>query len=333
MKIQTRLQNIKNYKIYLQVEEALHEFLQKKGYFRVNLPVLSPALIPESYLDVFATEFHFLNNKEKFYLIPAPELFLKRLLVAGLGNCYSLSKCFRNSELPSSLHSPEFTMLEFYRLGANYMDVSDELLELLRFIAQKLDRRDEIIYQGKKISFTKWEKLSVTEAFKKFSQISQNEIFDAKIFLKKAKTKGYRVDGFSYQDIFSQIITQEIEPHLGKNGYATLLYDYPSQMSALAKLKPDGKIAERVEFYIDGIEIGGCCTELTDCKEQESRYEREIEAKKKLGQTVHTIDKGLISELKYGLADCTGSGVGFDRLAMIFANVKSIKELQLINIL
>ncbi len=325
MEIKTTTKNLDNYKIYLQVEKAVNEFLEKNNYLKVDLPVLSPALIPESYLEVFETQFRYLDKKEKLYLTPSPELFLKRLLAAGVGNCYYLGKSFRNSEPTSSLHSFEFTMLEFYKMGAGYMEIADVVLEMLNHINRNIK------YQGKIISLEKWEKTSVTEAFEKYSNISKKELFDHKLFLKRAEEKGYQIVktpnlGVStYKDLWSQIYSQEIEPNLGKNGYPTLIYDYPKEFTALAKLNPDGKTTQRFEFYINGIELGDCYTELTDWREQELRFKKE-------GEVIHPIDKGYIEALKYGLQDCSGIAIGLERLAMIFANVDSIEKLKLINI-
>src|SRR5690348_5426510 len=114
MNIKTHIHNLENYKKLLQIEKITHHYLEKKGYLPIDLPVLSPALIPESYLEVFETEFQYFDKKEKLYLTPSPELFLKRLLAYGVGNCYYLGKSFRNSEPDSSRHSFEFTMLKFY---------------------------------------------------------------------------------------------------------------------------------------------------------------------------------------------------------------------------
>lgn len=319
MKIQTTVENLKNYKIYLQVEKAVNEFLEKNNYLKVELPVLSPALIPESYIKIFETEFKFLDKKEKLYLTPSPELFLKRLLTYGVGDCYYLGKSFRNADPPASLHSYEFVMLEFYKMGADYMEIADVALKLLQSI------KKEIIYQGKKISFEKWEKITVSQAFQKYSDISEKELFNHKLFIKKAKQKKYRVDGFTYEDLWSQVYSQEIELNLGKNGYPTLIYDYPKEFAALAKLNQDGKTTQRFEFYINGIELGDCYTELTDWKEQQIRFSKE-------DKVIHPIDKGYIQALKYGLGDCSGIAIGLERLAMIFANVTSIDQLKLINI-
>jgi elongation factor P--beta-lysine ligase len=319
MKIKTTIKNLDNYKIYLQIEKAVNEFLQKNNYLKVELPVLSPALIPESYLEVFETEFKFLNKKEKLYLTPSPELFLKRLLAYGVGDCYYLGKSFRNADPPATLHDYEFVMLEFYKMGANYMDIAEVVLQLLRSI------KKEIIYQGKKISFEKWEKITVQKAFEKYAGISEKELFDHELFVKKANKKNYRTENFDYADLWSQIYSQEIEPHLGTNGFPTLIYDYPKEFAALAKLNPDGRTTQRFEFYIDGIELGDCYTELTDWKEQEKRFNNEK-------KVIHPIDKGYIEALKYGLNDCSGIAIGLERLALIFANLTSIEQLKLINI-
>ena len=325
MKIQTNINNLKNYRIYLQVEKAVNEFLEKNNYLKVDLPVLSPALIPESYLEVFETKFKYFKKKKKLYLTPSPELFLKRLLVAGIGNCYYLGKAFRNSEPNSSWHSPEFTILEFYKIGVNYLQLADEVLKLLQWIA--------LATNNKTISFEKWEKYSVIQAFAKFAQISQKELFNPKEFIKKAKSKGYKIKNATYEDLFSQILAAEIEPNLGKNGYPTLLYDYPCQLASLAKLSHDKKTAERCEFYINGLEIGGFCTELNDVKEQQKRFIDQSLIRKNNHLIDHAIDKGFVEVLQYGLPDCAGAGIGFERLVMIFSDETSIEDLKLITII
>lgn len=335
MKIKINVENLENYKIYLQLQKAVEEFLEKKGYLKVDLPVLSPALIPESYLEVFETEFKYFNNKEKLYLTPSPELFLKRLLAYGIGDCYYLGKSFRNSDLPSKLHSFEFNMLEIYKVGVSYLGLADEVLEMLKYInnkMQKLKIKNQNEKVKLKINFNKWEKIKVSQAFEKFAGIKEKDLFDHQAFINQAKEKGYRIDGFSYEDLWSQIYVQEVEPNLGKNGYPTLIYDYPKEFAALAKLNSDGKTAQRFEFYINGVELGDCYTELTDWKEQEKRFLNEDKQRKKLKKISHPIDKGFIEALKYGLVPCSGIAIGFDRLALIFAGVAKIDELKLINI-
>ncbi len=332
MKIQTDIKNLHNYKTYLKIEEAVHAFLQSKGYLRIDLPVLTPALIPESYLEVFATEFRYLQVRERLYLTPSPELFLKRLLAYGAGNCYSLGKAFRNSEPNSDFHLPEFTMLEYYKTGASYMDIADELLLMLQHISKTLNKTNKITYKKAQLSLEKWEKITVAQAFATYAKINERELFDHELFFKAAQKKGYAVDNFNYDDVWSQIYTQEVEPHLGMNGYPTLIYDYPKEFAALAKLNTDGRTAQRFEFYMAGVELGDCYTELTDWKEQEVRFREEQVERKKAGKIDHPIDKGFIEALQYGLNPCAGIAVGFERLAMVMANVDSIHSLKLIEI-
>ncbi|MBI3620482.1 hypothetical protein HY214_05080 [Candidatus Roizmanbacteria bacterium] len=330
MDIYTRTESLDVYKKYISIEEAIHEYLQRYGYLKIDLPVLSPALIPESYLEVFATRFTYLKNEEKLYLTPSPELFLKRLLVAGIGSCYFLGKAFRNAEPNSPLHSPEFTMLEFYKTGADYRDIAAEVLGLLQAITQKLYGRLSISYKGQVISLKKWETLTVAQAFKKYA--GTNNIFDQSELFKTAKKKGYQTDGFSYEEIFSQMYVQEVERHLGMHGYPTLIKDYPKEMAALAKLNPDQKTAQRFEFYIGGVELGDCYSELTDWKELQIRFRAEQKKRKKSGKIDHPIDKGYVKALKKGLGDCAGIAIGLERLAMVFTNKRNIHELKLIEI-
>ncbi len=332
MKIYTQIENLDNYKNYLFLLKTIEEFLEKRGYLKIDLPVLSPTLIPESYLEVFETEFRYLDKKEKLYLTPSPELFLKRLLAYGVGNCYYLGKSFRNADPSAKLHSFEFTMLEFYKMDADYMDIAYEVLELLQFINNKLKINPPIWRAKLKINFNKWEKISVAQAFEKYAKIKENEFFDHRLFLKKAEEKGYRVEGFSYEDVWSQIYVQEIEPNLGRNGYPTLIYDYPKEFAALAKANKDRKTTQRFEFYINGVELGDCYSELTDWQEQEKRFIKENQERLKQRKINYPIDKGFIDALKYGLKPCSGIAIGVDRLAKVFLGLKEISDFKLIDI-
>jgi len=334
MQIHTLPNNIAAYKTYLVFKEAVTSFLKKNGFLEIDLPVLTPQLIPESYLEIFKTEFIYNGKKESLYLTPSPELFLKRLLTRGIGDCYSIGKSFRNSDPPSPLHSFEFTMFELYKMNATYMDIADLVLKMLQYIHKSIDKKNSmsIQYKGVDVSFEKWEKISIAQAFLKYAQIGETELFDHHKLLKIAEKKGYVIKDSSYEDIFSQIYVQEIEPHLGMNGFPTLIYDYPAEFAALAKLNEDRKTAQRFEFYIAGVELGDCYSELTNWEEQEKRFEEENDKRKQSGRIMHPIDKGFIQALQYGLEPCAGIAIGFDRLAAIFANVSTIEETKLITI-
>ena len=253
-------------------------------------------------------------------------------MVAGIEDCYYLGRAYRNSEPNSDWHNPEFTMLEFYKLGINYLEMAEEVLAMMRYIKDQISPLRQGFAGQAKISFEKWEKMSVAGSFLKFAKITEDELFSEKMFFKKAKKKGYNIEKTTYEDLFSQILASEVEPMLGKNGYPTLLYDYPKQMASLAKLNNDGLTAQRCEFYINGLEVGGFCTELNDYKEQEKRFISESKKRKQNKMINHSVDKGFIEALKYGLPFCTGAGIGFERLVMIFSNTTSINQLKLINI-
>jgi len=343
--IKAQISNLETYKKYLSVINNIEAFLIKRQFLKLDLPVLLPALIPESYLEVFETEYRYFENRQKRYLAPSPELLIKRLLVEGIGDCYYLGKAFRNSEPTSSKHEGEFTMLELYKVGATYMDMAEITLNLMQTLSQISNANSQhptsniIQYHGMSIDLNRWEKLTVAEAFERYANISAEVLFDHDKFLSTAKQKGYQIElstkplqRYSYEELWSQIYTNEIEHQLGSNGYPTLLTDYPIEFAALSKPNLDGKTAQRFEFYIAGVELGNCYSELTDWKLQEERLKREEQERTISGKIPYNPDIEFINVLKKGLPDCAGMAIGVERLAMIFTNVDSINSLKLISI-
>src|SRR3989344_8919490 len=327
MKITASLQNRVAYQKTITLKKATRQFFEEKNYLELDLPLLSPALIPESYLEVFETTFRYFKESQKLYLTPSPELFIKRLLVEGIGDCYFLGKAFRNSEPESSLHLPEFTILEFYKTGVDYTYMKKELKEFVCFLAEK-QKKKHIVYKNRSIALdTVWQELTVKEAFSRYADIA--DIFDETAFFTKAAEKGYATENTSYVDLFSQVYAQEVEPHLGVAA-PTIIYDYPKKLAALAQLKTDGVTAERFELYIAGVELADCYSELTDWKKQKERFKQDALLRKREGKINHPIDWGFIDALRKGLPKGAGGAVGFDRLAMLFAGATSLRQLQLI---
>jgi len=328
MEIKSQINNLKNHQIFLETKRLAGFFLREEGFQEIDTPLLSPKLIPESYLEIFETENLYSDKKEKLYLIPSPELFLKRLMVDGVGDCYSLGKSFRNNEPVEKKHSYEFTMLEFYRINADYFDIAQDVMNLIRFIAKKLYGHEKIEYQGKIINLEKFEKITVAEAFEKYAGITN--IFDHKVFFNQAEEKGYRVKNMDYIDVWSQIYGIEVEPNLGKNGLVTFIYEYPPELAAITKIN-ERNIAERFEFYIEGIELGNCGNEGVIIEEYKKRFEKDINIRQEMGLINYKADDEFIEVLKK-LPKCAGIAIGVDRLAMIFADVKNINDLKLITI-
>jgi len=332
MKILSHFDNLENHKKLFKVKDGIKNYFDSKGYQELELPVMSPAIIPESYIEIFKTEFNYFDRQENLFLTSSPELFIKRLIAEGIGNCYYLGKAFRNSEPHSEKHSPEFIILEFYKVPATYLDVETEMLGLLQFLSKNLHNSLTFSYQGHKISLEKFERVSVVEAFHKYAGIDEKTLLAEKSFINEAKKKGYNVENATYEDLFSQIYTQEIEPKLGMNGHPTIIYDYPIAFAPLCKPNPDGKTAQRFELYIAGVELGNCYNELTDWKILESRFKKEEYLRKQKNMTPHEIDYGFIEAMKTKMPPYSGIAVGVERLAMVFFDSNSIEDLQLISI-
>src|SRR3990167_4994395 len=195
---------IQNLILREKIIDAIRDYFKKENYHEVETPLLVPTVIPESYLEHFTTTlFDRRRNKSKMFLASSPEASLKKLLVLGLENCFEITKCFRNGETDSYLHSPEFTILEWYRVGVNYKIIMDDCENLFVYIANKLRATANnlifnnlnIIYQGKIIDLTPpWERISVIEALKKYANVDFDEIPNLEKICKKAKLKGYSVD-------------------------------------------------------------------------------------------------------------------------------------------
>ncbi|MEK7543702.1 MAG: EF-P lysine aminoacylase EpmA [Patescibacteria group bacterium] len=312
------------------VIKAIRLFFETQKFHEVETPTLMAHPPAESYLDVFQMTLLDRNRKGiSAYLSTSPEVALKKLMTAGLGNCYALTKSFRNMETQGNLHNPEFTILEFYRVGATYLDIMRDIESLMVFIAQSVHKDSLVVtYQGTSIDLTPpWERLSVAQAFEKYAHVDFEKFLDEKQAREIAKEKGYAVEAnTTWEQLYNQILLNEIEPYLGQ-GRPTILYDFPSSMAALSKKKTsDPRFAERFEFYIAGLELGDCYSELTDWKEQEVRFERELSELRRLGKTVYDYDHDFIEALKVGLPDCSGIAVGVDRLIMLLSDVTDIAD-------
>jgi lysyl-tRNA synthetase class 2 len=315
--------------------KAVRAFFEKEQFHEVETPLLIPYPAAESYLEIFETTILDRNRRgQKAYLSTSPEVALKKLLVAGIGNCYALTKSFRNMETQSNLHNPEFTILEWYRVGAGYEKIMEDCEHLLVFIAnycflkREEDQMPFITYQGNPIDLSPpWERLTVKEAFRRWADVDFDVFLDDSEAKKIALKKGYQVEeSNTWEELYNQIFLNEIEPHLGGKK-PTILYEFPGSMGALARKKPeDPRYAQRFEFYIAGLELGDCYSELTDPDEQEERFEKEIEKIQRLGRTVYEYDHDFIEALRVGLPDSSGIAVGLDRLIMLFADTDRIQD-------
>jgi len=312
--------------------QAIRMFFHNKKFHEIETPILIGYPPAESYLDVFQTTLLDRRHKKtSAYLSTSPELALKKLLVAGIGNCYSITKSFRNGETDSKTHTPEFTILEWYRVNKTYVDLMDDCEQLIRFIAASLKKGSTLTYQGTSFDLSApWIRISVIEAFSTYAQVDLNTFFDMDTARKIATKKGYTVTASNtWEELYNQIFLNEVEPHLGVTK-PTIMYDFPSAMGALCRKKiSDPRLVERFEFYIGGLEVGDCYGELTDWKEQKARFDQELVEIQRIGKTLYEYDHDFIEALKEGMPEASGIAVGLDRLIMLFTNTKTIQETQL----
>lgn len=327
----------KRYFVREQVIDAIREYFKRQGFHEVEVPLLLPTPSTEPFLEVFQTELQDDQGKGRAAFLPSsPEFALKKLLSAGSGSIFTMAKSFRNGEGKSSRHNPEFTILEWYHTPGDYMTVALDFEELMKFIHERVVNQPtrrvlvggrELVYQGKKYDLkSPWERISVAEAFQKYAGIDTETMLDEQRLTAYGKRKGYQVDEkTTWEEVWNQIIANEIEPKLGIKG-PTILYDYPVAQAALARRAKDPRFAERFEVFLGGLELGNCFSELTDWREQEARCKADLAERKRLGKTEFGMDHDFIEALKMGMPPTGGIAVGVDRLVTLFADVPDIAD-------
>jgi len=245
------------------------------------------------------------------YLQTSPEFPMKRLLAAGSGSIYQISKAFRNDEM-GRLHNPEFTMLEWYRLDFNHHQLINEIDELLQ-LTLNCGPAEKYFYQ---------------EIFEKYLQINPHtiDIHELKNCAKKNGIHATALDADNPDTWLQILLTHRIEPELGKN-VPVFIYDFPSTQAALARVRNDNPpVAERFEVYYRGIELANGYHELADAKEQQRRFLADQKKRQQLGYESVPVDEKLIAALAQGFPNCAGAALGIDRLVMLAAKANSIAE-------
>jgi lysyl-tRNA synthetase class 2 len=312
---------------------AIRSYFDGQGFFEVDTPALqiSPGLEP--HLTAFETRYvtpH--GDSHTLYLATSPEFSCKKLLVAGMERIYQLSHVFRNAE-GSSRHHPEFTLLEWYRVGAGYDELMQDCEQLLK-AAGAVTCKTIVSYNGIACDMTKpAERLSVQDAFKRFVDIDLLGTIDDPHDPKPERLRvlahaiGIRThEDDRWDDIALRILGEKIEPYLGKDRPCFLM-DYPLCMAALSRPKPtDGRVAERFELYVSGLELANAFVELTDPKIQRARFEADMDLKQQIYGTRYPIDEDFLKALEHGMPDAAGIALGVDRLVMLAAGTENIDD-------
>lgn len=268
-----------------------------RGFLEVETPHRIPANAPEEHIEPF--------RSSDYYLQTSPEICMKRLLSRGHDRIFQICRCWRSGER-GSRHSPEFTMLEWYRSNSDYADLIRDCEELLQWVATGCAGENGIIYQGRRLELLQnAQRITVREAFARFGGKS----------MEAAVTDG----------TFDEIMVTRIEPSLPA-GAPVILLDYPAQMAALARLKPDDPtVAERFELYLGGLELANAFSELNSPDEQRVRFEDANRKRLQAGVAPLPLPEPFLGELA-AMPPSAGIAFGIDRLVMLLADAARIDD-------
>jgi elongation factor P--(R)-beta-lysine ligase len=275
---------------------SVRAFFSNKGFLEIETPLRVPAIAPEQFINPYTSEGWFLST--------SPELQMKRLLSSGYDKIFQICHCFRKDER-GQYHNPEFTMLEWYRIQANYEDILRDTQDVVFNLSKTLGNGSKLSYQGKDIDLTlPWPRITIREAYLRWAGWDPFTNFD-----------GLRFD----DDMALKIIPNfPVERPL-------IILDYPQECASLARLKPsDPRVAERAEIFIGGLEIANGFSELNNAVEQEKRFKSEIEIMRESGKPAVLPEKFLSAVSS--MPDCSGIALGIDRLVMLFCDTNSIDE-------
>lgn len=309
--------------------KALRRYFDSEGFVEVDTPALQVCPVMDAHIHAFQTVYDPVDKSEDkaLYLHTSPEFDMKKLLTAGMERIYQICHVYRNGE-STALHSPEFTLLEWYRAGSDYHDLMHDCENLIRDVSRNVEV-NRLCYKEKVCNpFSPFQRLSVAEAFREYAQIDLPDVLDdIDAFAEAAGSIGVRVcESDLWDDIFHAVMAEKIEPYLGQ-GTATILYDYPVSMAALSRKKPDDpRFAERFELYICGVEVANAFSELADAQEQRRRYDDEMRLKEKLYGVTYPPDEEFFKALEHGMPESAGIALGIDRLIMLLSGAEDIHD-------
>ena len=305
--------------------KLIRQYLDDKGFLEVDTPILVPLEIGAS-ARPFITHHNTLDMD--MYLRIETELYLKRLIVGGMNKVYEVGRIFRNEGMDQK-HNPEFTSIELYQAFTDYYGMMDLVEELYKMLALEVCGSTTITYQGHEIDMSKWERLTMVEAVKKYAGVDYYAWESDEAARECAKAHHVEVPanatkGTVLVEFFDAFVEDKlIQP--------TFIYDYPVENSPLAKRKPtEPAFTERFEYFINCTEFGNAFSELNDPIDQKDRFERQVEAKRKEEPNCNAeVDYDYVTALEYGLPPTGGLGFGVDRLVMLLTDSASIRDVLL----
>lgn len=301
---------------------GIRQFLLEHSFLEVETPMMQP--IPGgASARPFITHHNTLNMD--LYLRVAPELYLKRLIIGGLHRVFEINRNFRNEGI-STVHNPEFTMLEFYATYADYHDLIQLTEALFDRLAKGVLGTTTLEYQGKQIQLSPpWRRWSFYQAIQTANELGPAVIADRGKALEAARRLGVAVEEkASLVTILNEIFKATVEPKLIQ---PTFITDYPIDLSPLARRKDsDPSLSDRFELYIAGREIANAFSELNDPLDQRKRFEAQAAQREAGDDEAHCLDEDYLRALEYGMPPTAGEGIGIDRVVMLFTNQASIRD-------
>jgi len=309
----------KNAQKRAQILQQIRRFFSERDVVEVETPALSQGTVTDVYLDAISCKYDFLadspvGHSTELFLQTSPEFHMKRLLASGYGCIYQIAKAFRHEE-SGRYHNPEFTMLEWYRIGFEQFDLMSEVAELL-----------QAVLGGDKALFTSYQDIFINTVSVDPLTATFDELVE--VLTKHGKAADWLIEMNDADLLLQFIFTEIIEPTIG-NKQPQFIYDFPIAQASLAKRSiDDHRVAQRFECYFKGIELVNGFNELTDATEQLVRFEEDNAKRIAQGLAVKPIDKNFIAALTHGLPQCSGVALGIDRLVMLALDIKNISEVQ-----
>jgi lysyl-tRNA synthetase, class II len=304
------------------VIQAIRDFLNQRGFLEVETPVLQPEAGGAS-ARPFITHHNALDRD--FYLRIALELHLKRLIIGGFDKVYELGRIFRNEGIDFR-HNPEFTMLETYEAYVDYQDVMKMVEEMLSTLCQQVLGTQKVDFNGQLIDFTPpWRRIELRQAVIQYAGLDYDQYPDTESLKAEMLRRGIQFDPNKERGkLIDELISTFIDPQMIQ---PTILYDYPIELSPLAKKKPGNeRVVERFEAYAGGMEITNAFTELNDPIDQRQRFQQQTEERARGDEEAQETDEDFLLAMEHGMPPTGGLGVGIDRLVMILTNQQSIRE-------
>ena len=284
----------------------IRQFMQARNILEVDTPILSRYGISDTFIEQVRAN-SFLTDLPTLYLHTSPEYCMKRLIAAGIGDCFQISHVFRDGE-QGKQHTLEFMMLEWYRLGFDYLQLMEEVSTLVEHIG--VSKPEKITYQA---------------IFELVLDVDPLTV-ETNILKELAQQCGWIKATDERHELLDYLFTHKVIDHI-KNKHSLIVYDYPSCMASLSRINENNpNVCERFELFINGIEIANGFTELNDANEQRQRFLDEFEQRQQQGKHSAPIDQLLLDALESGLPDCAGVALGIDRLLMVMLNKMHINE-------